>query len=266
MNTSKPEACDFDVSAWPELPAARGLFVVGTDTGVGKTLVAGAIADCLRTRGRDVEVFKPVASGCRHGGGGQLISADAEFLAACADSARTLAEITPVRYAEPLAPNLAAARAGKPVDLQAIFDGYAAMVAGGKPVIVEGVGGLLCPISDELWVVHLARMMSLPLVIVARPGLGTINHTLLTLSVARSAGLGVAGVVINRYLVEVGKPDTATEANPSQIAALGGVKILTIVGEDPDSSVADAALGDSTKFAIAQVDWRRLIGRRPRTD
>lgn len=260
MNTSRPKGFDFDVSAWPELPAGRGLFVTATDTGVGKTLVAGAIAACLGGRGQAVEVFKPVATGCRHGGGGQLISEDAEFLAACADSSRMLAEINPVRYAKPLAPNIAARRAGRAVDLQAIFDAYAALVAGGKPVIVEGIGGLMCPISDELWVVHLARMMGLPVVVVARPDLGTINHTLLTLAAARSAGLVVAGVVINRYLVEAGKPDIATETNPAQIATLGGVRVLTIVGEDPASSVADAMLGEGAKFAIGQVDWQRLIG------
>jgi len=260
MSTSRPDGLSFDVSAWPALPRAKGLFVTGTDTGVGKTVIAGAIAHCLQSGGRPVEVFKPVASGCRHGGGGQLISADAEFLAACADSSRTLAEIVPVRYAAPLSPNVAAARAGELVDIQAIFDGYSALIAGGRPVIVEGVGGLLCPISDDLWAVHLAKMMALPVVIVARPGLGTINHTLLTIAAARSAGLAVAGVVINRYLVEPGKPDIATETNPAQIAALGGVRILAIVGEDPATSVDGDALGAGVKFAIDQVDWPALMG------
>ena len=260
MSTSAPDGLSFDVSAWPALPRGKGLFVTGTDTGVGKTVIAGAIAHCLRSGGRCVEVFKPAASWCRRGGGGQLISADAEFLATCADSSRTLAEIVPVRYAAPLSPNVAAARAGEPVDVQAIFDGYSALVAGGRCVIVEGVGGLLCPISDELWVVHLAKMMALPVVIVARPGLGTINHTLLTVAAARSAGLAVAGVVINRYLVEAGKPDIATETNPAQIASLGGAKILAIVGEDPATSVDGDALGAGVKFAIDQVDWPALMG------
>ncbi len=259
MNTREPDGLDFDVSAWPALPSGRGLFVTGTDTGVGKTVIAGAIAEYLRSRGRDVEVFKPVASGCRHGGGGQLISEDGEFLAASGDSSRTLAEIVPVRYSEALAPNVAAARAGEAVDVGAIFDGYAAMVAGGKPIIVEGVGGLLCPLSDELWVIHLAKMMALPVVVVARAGLGTINHTLLTIAAARSAGLVVAGVVINRYLVEPGRPDIATETNPQQIATLGQVRILAIVGEDATTSVVDDVLGEGVKFAMAQVDWQEFI-------
>jgi len=261
MSTSRRDGFDFDVSRWPALPAGRGLFITGTDTGVGKTLIAGAIADYLHNKGWNVEVFKPVATGCRRGGGGQLISEDAEFLAACADSPRALAEIAPVRYSLPAAPNVAASLTGQPLDLKVIFDGYTEMVAGGKAIIVEGIGGLLCPITDELWVVHLARIMALPVVIVARAGLGAINDALLTLHAARSAGLDVAGVVINRYLVEPGKPDIPTETSPDQIAALGEVKILAIVGEDAESSVPNDRLGESTKFAIAQVDWHRLMTR-----
>src|SRR5690554_3147787 len=107
---------DFQPSIPPELPRTAGIFITGTDTEVGKTLVAGAIARCLRGRGRRVEVFKPVATGCRRTREG-LVSADAEFLAACAESRRTLAEICPLRYAHAVAPNIAAERAGRPVDL-----------------------------------------------------------------------------------------------------------------------------------------------------
>ncbi|MDY6914211.1 MAG: dethiobiotin synthase, partial [Planctomycetota bacterium] len=200
MNTSRQDGpFDFDVSRYPPLPRLRGLFVTGTDTEVGKTLIAGAIARRFRKAGRRVDVFKPVASGCRRERG-ELISTDAEFLAACAESTRTLAEITPLRFAAALAPNVAARREGRDVDLEAIFDAYDRLDR--EAVIVEGVGGLLCPISDDFWVVHLAMMMALPVVIVVRAGLGTINHTLLTLHAARSAGLNVAGVVVNRYLIE----------------------------------------------------------------
>jgi len=201
MKKRREQQFDFDVSAWPKLPRLRGLMVVGTDTEVGKTLIAGAIAHCLKRSGRRVEVFKPAASGCRREREG-LISTDAEFLAACAESRRTLAEISPVRYAAALAPNVAAEREHRPVDLAAIFESYARLEGACDCVIVEGVGGLLCPINDEFWVIHLAKMLCLPLVIVARAGLGTINHTLLTLYAARSAGLEVAGVVINRYRID----------------------------------------------------------------
>jgi dethiobiotin synthetase len=254
MSTSAPY--DFDVSSYPALPKAGGVFVAGTDTGVGKTLIAGAIARCLWRAGVGVEVFKPVASGCRREGG-RLVSRDAEFLAACAESRRPPEEIVPVRLAEPLAPNVAAARAGVAVDLPAIFAAYGRLAQGpGRAIVVEGVGGLLCPITDEFWVVHLAKMMRLPLVIVARAGLGTINHTLLTVHAARSAGLAVAGVIVNRY--DPGAVDISIQTNPGQIAARGNVPVLALVGDDPESSVEDVRLGPAVLDAVARVDWRRI--------
>ena len=268
MSTSrtKPGAFDFDCSGYEPLPKPRGLFVTGTDTDVGKTLVGGAIAQALRRAGRGVEVFKPVASGCRKAREG-LVSADAEFLAACAESRRTLREINPVRYASALAPNVAARREDRPVDLDAIFDAYRRLADSGDFVIVEGVGGLLCPITDDFWVVHLARLMGLPLVVVARSGLGTINHTLLTLHAARGAGLHVAGVVVNRYPPRLRQmvqgveypacpdADVAILTNPQQIAERGKVRVLALVPDEPGNSVANATLGPETQLAVAQVDW-----------
>ena len=273
VNDMNDKRFDFDISRYPQLPAMRGLFVTGTDTEVGKTLVAGAIARTLHKKGLRVEVFKPVASGCRKGREG-LISADAEFLAACAESRRTLAEITPLRYKVALVPNVAAERQGAEVDLDAIFEAYRQLDGQADCVIAEGVGGLLCPISDNFWVIHLAKMMRLPVVIVARAGLGTINHTLLTLQVARAAGLEVAGVVINRYRIDPaaqkaladgktpythGDEDLAIFTNPAQIAERGRVEVLAIVPEDGESSVERATLGKDVEFAIGQVDWQRFL-------
>ena len=263
---------DFDVSAWPTLPKARGLFVTGTDTGVGKTLVAGAIARTFRRTGRRVGVFKPVATGCRLGRGG-LSSVDAQFLAACADARDSLDDIVPLRYRPAVAPNVAARRAHRPVDLEAIFSAYARVAERSDVLVVEGVGGLLCPISDEFWVIHLARLTALPVVIVSRAGLGTINHTLLTLHAARAAGVTVAGVVINRYRVEPPRPgphaadaprgddELAMVTNPTQIAERGNVKVLAIVPEEAANSVEEATIGPDTDFAISQVPWESLIGR-----
>ncbi len=279
----------FDVSNYPALPRLRGLFVTGTDTGVGKTLIAGAIASRLKLA-RRVEVFKPVATGCRGGRGG-LMSDDAAFLAAMADSRRTLDEITPLRYKTAVAPNVAAAREHRPIDLEAMLEAYRSLQGKCDCAIVEGVGGLLCPISDDFWVIHFAKLTGLPLVIVARAGLGTINHTLLTLQVARQAGLVVAGVVINRYLLEPSPganlpagqagpkrrllrggdadaneelqfrrdEDLAMFTNPQQIAKLGKVDVLAIVPEENANSVEKVTLGPDTAFAISQVDWERLL-------
>jgi dethiobiotin synthetase len=274
MTTSRTSDFDFDAFAHGELPRLGGLFVTATGTEVGKTLVAGAIARVLRKSHVRVEVFKPAASGCRRTREG-LVSSDAEFLAACAESKRLLAEINPVRFTAALAPNVAAERAKQQVDLQAIFDAYRRLEGACDCVIVEGVGGLLCPISDDFWVIHLAKLMKLPVVIVAPAGLGTINHTLLTLHAARSAGLEVAGVVINRYQVDAATAqalsnadknfagsdaDIAMYTNPAQIAERGAVQVLAIVPEDGESSVEKATLGFDVEFAISQVDWRGIMG------
>lgn len=277
MSTSEPiPPFDFDVSSFGPLPKLRGLFVTGTDTEVGKTLIAGAIARSLVRGGHRVEVFKPVATGCSRRREG-LVSDDAAFLAACADSRRMLAEIAPVRYSSALAPNVAAEREGRPVDLELIFDAYRRLAADGpEAVIAEGIGGLLCPITDDFWVIHLAGLLGLPVLIVARSGLGTINHTLLTLHAARSAGLNVVGVVMNRYLAEPpkagdgqidslhsrGDTDLAMHTNPAQIERRGRTKVLALVHEDAENSVAKACIARGTQIAIDNVDWERVCGLR----
>ena len=268
MSTSRKKF-DFDVSGYPKLPKLKGLLVVGTDTDVGKTLVAGAIARSLHKSGRRVEVFKPVATGCRRTSAG-LVSEDAEFLAFCAESRRSLVDITPVRYSPAVAPNLAAERAGQPIDLDAIFQAYEQLSGAADVVVAEGIGGLMCPISDEFWVIHFAKMIDLPVVIVARAGLGTINHTLLTIHAGRSAGLRVAGVVINRYQVDLplkgppaevrGDAVLAMHTNPAQIAQLGGVPVLTIVPDESANSISKARIGPDTQFAIDAVDWGSICG------
>lgn len=272
---SKTLPFDFDVSRYPRLNQARGLFVVGTDTAVGKTLVAGAIARSLRNQGRKVAVFKPVATGCNRRREG-LVSEDAMFLAACADSSQSLIDVTPLRYHAAISPNVAAERERRPVDLPAMFEAYNRAVTAGDTLIVEGVGGLLCPLSDDFWVIHLARLARLPVVIVARAGLGTINHTLLTLHTARSAGLAVAGVVINGYEIEPtlhqamaaeapgslpahGDAELAMFTNPAQIAARGKVRVLAVVPREAGNSVEKITVGPDTQYAIDQVEWDELM-------
>ncbi len=264
-----------DMSAVAELgqlPRLPGVLVTGTDTDVGKTVIAGAICRSLTQAGLHVEPFKPAASGCSRAGG-MLCSDDAAFLAAAADSRRPVDEIAPQRFRHALAPNVAASRAGRQVDVRAICDAYRRLDGACDAVVVEGVGGLMCPISDGVWVIHLAAMMRLPLVIVARPDLGTINHTLLTIHAARSAGLHVAGVVVNRYRIDPladGKAgpgdlpdapdaDLAIYTNPDQIGQRGQVKVLALCPDEPTSSVERGTIGRGTQFAIDQVDWLKIL-------
>jgi dethiobiotin synthetase len=262
----------FDVSGYGPLPRLRGLFFTGTDTEVGKTLVAGAAAAALVRQGLRVEVLKPVATGCRRVSG-NLVSGDAEFLAAMADSRRSLDEIAPVRYAAALAPTVAAERSRRPVELDAIFESYRRLQGQCDAVIVEGIGGLMCPLTESFWVIHLAKLMGLPLVVVARAGLGTINHTLLTLHAARTAGLRVAGVVVNGYRIDStaasaissGEPYTRGDGeiamfhNPQQIAALGHAPVLALVPQEAANSVEGISVGPDTEYAISQVDWQELM-------
>ena len=171
-------------------PRVRGVFVTGTDTGVGKTAVACALAAWCRARGLDVGVMKPVATG-------GCPSSDAQHLAKCADAADDPALVNPVCYREPLAPLTAACRSGRPVAVGRIRRAFRQLAARHDVLIVEGIGGLLVPLTRRLTVADLARQIGLPLLVVARPDLGTLNHTLLTLAAARRERLRVCGVAIN---------------------------------------------------------------------
>lgn len=233
-----------------------GLFITGTDTGVGKTLVAGAIADWFRRRNQRVGVLKPIATGCAHRREG-LVSEDAEFLAHCADARFPLDVICPQRYAEPLAPAVAAERAGTAVDWDAVTRSLRMIQSASDVMIIEGVGGVMVPLDAKHTVLDFAQWVKLPAVVVARPNLGTINHTLLTVNTLRAAGVTVAGVVINRYPAE--SASVAEETNPRAIERWGKVPVLCVVPEEP---VGEAKLPAGVIAAVEQVDWERLANHR----
>jgi dethiobiotin synthetase len=229
-----------------------GLFITGTDTGVGKTVVTGAIANWFRRRGSRVGVFKPIATGCAHRREG-LVSEDAEFLAHSADARFPLDVICPQRYAEPLAPAVAAERAGQPVDWETIQRSLNMIEQGSDIMLIEGVGGVMVPLDDLHTVLDLARWLNLPTVIVARPGLGTINHCLLTVAALRAEGLHVAGVVINRYPAD--GATIAEETNPRIIEKRGKVPVLCLV---PDEKELAQGLPASLTAAVDVVNWHVL--------
>jgi dethiobiotin synthetase len=172
----------------------RSLFVTGTDTGVGKTGVSAGIARALRRRGVDVGVMKPVATGAVRG-----VSSDAVILKEAAGVGDPLDLINPVCLKPPLAPSVAARVSGKRIDLRRVWSAYRTLVSIHDCMIVEGVGGLLVPILDRTPVAAMAKRMGLPLIVVTRPTLGTINHTALTVHAARSFGLRMLGLVINYH-------------------------------------------------------------------
>ena len=236
--------------------AIPGLFVTGTDTDVGKTVIAGAIAAWFRRQGSRVAVLKPIATGCERRREG-LVSADAEFLAHCADSPHPLDLICPQRYFEPLAPAVAAERAGQPVDWAAVQRSIDLMSRDSDVIIVEGVGGAMVPLDERHTVRDLTGWLGLPSVVVARAGLGTINHTLLTVETMRQVGR-VAGVVINRYPAE--SAGAADETNPRTIAKWARVPILCIVPDEPMPGTPGLPRGVVAATEI--VDWQRFADER----
>ena len=179
---------------------ARGLFVTGTDTGVGKTVVACALAAWCRHTGVNVGVMKPIATGGRlisDGGRKRWVSDDAIRLAHAAGVDDPWSLINPVCFREPLAPWTAALRARRPIQLDRIIGAFHTLCARHEVLIVEGVGGLLVPLTARATLADLAKRFGLPLLIVARPDLGTLNHTLLSLQCAHDWDLPLTGVVIN---------------------------------------------------------------------
>lgn len=176
----------------------RGLFITGTDTGVGKTAVAAGLAAWCRRQGMDVGVMKPIATGgLRASRARELVSSDARVLAEAAGVRDAWSLVNPVCYREPLAPYAAALRSRRPVAWGRIRAAFEALAARHRFLIVEGIGGLLVPLSPRRTVVDLVRLLELPVVIVSRRRLGTLNHTLLTVQAARQARLRVVGVVLN---------------------------------------------------------------------
>jgi len=231
------------------------LFITGTDTGVGKTVVAAAIGQWFHRQGLRVSVLKPCATGCVRRREG-LVSEDAEFLAHFAQARFPLDLICPQCYAEPLAPAVAAERANQPLDWEAINRSIALMSAESDVMIVEGVGGVMVPLDAKHTVLDLAQWLGAPTVVVARPALGTINHTLLTVNALREANVKVAGVVINRYPAE--NAGIAEETNPRAIEKWGKVSVLCLV---PDELVGGLQLPAGIVAAIDRVDWENWIQR-----
>jgi dethiobiotin synthetase len=200
----------------------RGLFVTGTDTGVGKTVVSAALLASLAAAGESVRAYKPVVTGLEDpaeiAARGQW-PPDHELLGTAAGMSPR--DVAPLRYGPAVSPHLAAELAGERIDPERLLAAARAGTAG-ETLIAEGVGGLLTPLTEDYTVCDLAAAIGLPVLIAARPGLGTINHTLLTLRVARAAGLQVCGVVLNPWPEE---PTILHRSNHSTIARLGEVHV-----------------------------------------
>jgi dethiobiotin synthetase len=213
------------------MATAKGFFVTGTGTEVGKTVVAATLAHDLRRQGSTVAVFKPAVTGLDEPG-----EPDHALLRRAAGSAQSDEEIAPYRYGPPASPHLAAAQAGDEIDPEHLRQTALSAAAGADVLVCEGVGGLLVPLTWRLspltgeqratyTVRDLAVDLGLPLVVAASPGLGTINHTLLTLESARAARLTVAAVILTPWPEE---PSAIERSNQETIESIGEVPIRTL--------------------------------------
>jgi dethiobiotin synthetase len=223
----------------------RGLFVTGIGTGVGKTIVSAALLAALRAAGAQVRAYKPVVTGLAEPPGAW--PPDHELLALAAGM--TPEEVAPLRFGPAVSPHLAASLAGEPTDGVALVERARACASAGETLIVEGVGGLLVPLTDDFTVRDLAVELDLPLLIAASPGLGTINHTLLTIEAARAVGLSVAAVVLTPWPSE---PSRMQRSNRETIARLGDVEVAALK-KISGADIAELAVSAS------HLPWRNWL-------
>jgi len=224
----------------------RGLFVTGTGTGVGKTIVSAALLAAMRAAGESVWGHKPVLTGLDEPVGSW--PPDHELLGLAAGMKPE--EVAPLRYGPAVSPHLAAELAGETIRPAALVAAVAPR-APNHTHVVEGVGGLLVPLTQNFTVRDLASELALPLVVAAPPGLGTINHTLLTLEAARAAGLNVAAVVLTPWPA---KPSRIEVSNQQTIARMGAVEVATL------EKIASPDLADLTR-AGSGLPWRDWLTR-----
>ena len=196
-----------------------GIFVTGTDTGVGKTFAACVLIHALRARGVRVAPMKPVAAGAIERGGAWINEDTAALLDAAGWDAARAADVTPVLLREPMAPHIAAEREGRVIELTPICSAFARVATVGTFTVAEGVGGFRVPLGPRLDTVDLARTFALPVVLVVGMRLGCLNHALLTAQAIEAAGLTLAGWIANTIDPRMAVPDENVAALRERLAA-----------------------------------------------
>jgi dethiobiotin synthetase len=228
-----------------------GLFVTGTDTGVGKTIVTAAIATAFKACGINAGILKPIATGTE---GTDAGLSDPEWLMSVTGVQDPPDLIAPYRFPIPASPLVAAAQAGRPIDLTRILDAFQFLLTTHDCVVVEGIGGVLVPIAPGVFVVDLITRMNLPALVVARAGLGSINHTLLTLECLRNRGVPILGLVFNSPARPTADADLS-ETVPT-IRRLSGLRSL---GELPYCEGLPSAWNNHRDTLIARLDVQGLL-------
>ncbi len=234
----------------------KGIFIVGTDTGVGKTVVAAGLTLALRNRGIRVGVMKPIATGCL-GHARRLVSIDAAYLmeAALMDAP---ALVSPVRYRNPVAPSIAAMVEKTEVNIETIVDAYNQLKQQFDFIIVEGIGGVLVPIKENYFLSNLVAALDLPALIVTSSKLGTINHTLLSVEALLMRGIEIAGIIMNG--VTSTNISLAEVTNPKTVADLSGQPFLGTLPKLMDVDVDAMHFGKLGEVFEERIDIGKILG------
>jgi dethiobiotin synthetase len=229
----------------------KGIFITGTDTGVGKTFFACGLAALLKKSGYKVGVMKPVETGCDQANG-KLVPQDAAALKEASGCELPLEQICPYRFREPLAPSVAAERDGARIDIDYLMSGYGEISETHDITIVEGAGGLLVPLLPSYTYADFAKVLKLPIIVVAENKLGMVNHLLLTLEHASCKGLSVLGYVLNQI---ESHPSLAAETNREALVSLTGVPCM---GEVPYIENSQTQKAPPFDLIDEQLDLRIL--------
>ena len=227
----------------------KGFFITGTDTGVGKTVITVALIKAIGILGQKACGMKPIETGCIKEGD-VLIPSDGMFIKTIARMEESIRLVTPFCFESPLAPMAASEIEGVSVDCDKILQVYKDLSKLYNIIVVEGIGGLLVPIKRDYFVLNLARDLGLPLIVVSRPGLGTINHTMLSINYAIKEGLDVAGIIMNYN--HPPKETLAEDTNPDVIKQISPVPLIGVIPylKDFESSTFEKAVVKNLDFDI----------------
>ena len=225
----------------------NGIFITGTDTGIGKTIVAGGIAAYLKQCSVNVGVMKPISSGGTE---------DAEFLKQIANLDDHLSLINPIVLKKPLAPSVAAELEGTEIDFSSIEKAYNKLKYKYDLLVVEGVGGIAVPLYKDILVTHLIKQLDLPIIIVGHLGLGTINHTLLTVAFAKQANLQILGIILNttyHYL-----PGLPEQTNPDEIERITKIPVIGILPYKEEIDLLNPDINFISEFFKMNMDIQKF--------
>ncbi|MDY6843758.1 MAG: dethiobiotin synthase [Thermodesulfobacteriota bacterium] len=225
----------------------KGIFITATDTEVGKTIISAAIAIGLQTKGFTVGVMKPISTGRRN---------DAQFLKNATHNHDPLDLINPLHFEHPLSPHLAAEREARDIEVALIIDSAKDLISRYDYLIIEGVGGILVPINKDFLVADLITELGFPIVIVARIGLGTINHTLLTVEAARKRNMNILGIVYNGLSRD--NPGPSELDNPRTIEAITRVPTIAVFPKIPHISVENCQYEGLKEIAEEYINFDKF--------